>query len=86
GAMLSFELEGGVEAVGRFITAIGTFTLAESLGGVESLISHPATMTHADMGVEARQLAGINDGLLRLSIGLEHLDDLIAGLEKGFGA
>ena len=86
GAMLSFELEGGVEAVGRFITAIGTFTLAESLGGVESLISHPATMTHADMGVEARQMAGINDGLLRLSIGLEHLDDLIAGLEKGFGA
>lgn len=86
GAMLSFELEGGVEAVGRFITAIGTFTLAESLGGVESLISHPATMTHADMGVEARQIADINDGLLRLSIGLEHLDDLIDGLEKGFGA
>ena len=86
GAMLSFELEGGVEAVRRVVSAISTFTLAESLGGVESLIAHPATMTHADMGVEARQVAGISDALLRLSIGLEHEDDLISGLEKGFAA
>lgn len=86
GAMLSFELKGGVDAVRRFVGAIGTFTLAESLGGVESLIAHPATMTHADMGIEARRVAGIRDALLRLSIGLEHVDDLIAGLEKGFSA
>lgn len=86
GAMLSFELEGGVEAVRRFVDAVGTFTLAESLGGVESLIAHPATMTHADMGEEARAIAGISDALLRLSIGLEHEDDLIAGLDQGFAA
>src|SRR3546814_1555066 len=55
GAMLSFELAGGVEAVKRFVTEVRMFTLAESLGGVESLIAHPATMTHADMGEEARR-------------------------------
>jgi hypothetical protein len=72
GAMLSFELSGGVEAVRRFIAAARTFTLAESLGGVESLVAHPATMTHADMGAQARAAAGIGDGLLRLSVGLTH--------------
>lgn len=61
-------------------------TLAESLGGVESLIAHPATMTHADMGEEARTVAGIGDGLLRLSIGLEAEEDLIAGLDAGLAA
>jgi cystathionine gamma-synthase len=86
GAMLSFDLAGGAAAVARLVEAIGTFTLAESLGGVESLIAHPATMTHADMGEEARRVAGIGDGLLRLSIGLEHPDDLIAGLAQGFAA
>ncbi|MBN8829514.1 MAG: cystathionine gamma-synthase [Sphingomonadales bacterium] len=86
GAMMSFELEGGREAVRRFVEAVGAFTLAESLGGVESLVSHPATMTHASMGPEARAIAGISDGLLRLSIGLEHQDDLIAGLEQGLKA
>jgi cystathionine gamma-synthase len=86
GAMLSFELAGGVDAVRRFLAAVGTFTLAESLGGVESLISHPATMTHADMGEEARAVAGISDDLLRLSIGLESETDLVAGLMQGLAA
>lgn len=86
GAMLSFELAGGVAAVRRFIGAVRFFTLAESLGGVESLVAHPATMTHADMGEEARAVAGIDDSLLRLSIGLEAEQDLIAGLEEGLAA
>ncbi|BAV66054.1 cystathionine gamma-synthase [Sphingobium cloacae] len=86
GAMLSFELAGGVEAVRRFLPAVRFFTLAESLGGVESLVAHPATMTHADMGDEARAVAGISDGLLRFSIGLEAEKDLIAGLEEGLAA
>src|SRR3546814_5108109 len=83
GAMMSFDLAGGAPAAARLVEAITVFTLAESLGGVESLIAHPATMTHADMGAEARRVAGIGDGLLRLSIGLENPDDLIAGLEIG---
>ena len=69
--MLSFELEGGSEAVRSFATALQVFTFAESRGGVESLIAHPTTMTHAGMGEEARLAAGINDSLLRVSIGLE---------------
>lgn len=86
GAMLSFELAGGVEAVRRFVEAVDMFTLAESLGGVESLVAHPATMTHADMGEAARGVAGITDGLLRLSVGLENERDLLAGLEQGLAA
>lgn len=86
GAMLSFDLAGGVSAVRRFIAAVRVFTLAESLGGVESLVAHPATMTHADMGAEARAVAGIGDGLLRLSVGLEAEEDLIAGLDQGLAA
>lgn len=86
GAMMSFELDGGVPAVRRFVGHVRHFTLAESLGGVESLVAHPATMTHVDMGAEARAKAGIGDGLLRLSVGLEHIDDLLAGLEAGLAA
>jgi len=86
GAMLSFELDGDQDAIRFFVEAVGTFTLAESLGGVESLIAHPATMTHADMGEEARRVAGITSNLLRLSIGLEHEADLVNGLEQGFAA
>lgn len=81
GAMLSFELAGGVQAVRPFVEAVQTITLAESLGGVESLVAHPATMTHAGMGAEARKVAGIGDGLLRLSVGLEAESDLIADLQ-----
>lgn len=86
GAMLSFELAGGVDAVRRFVATVGFFTVAESLGGTESLVAHPATMTPADMGEEARARAGIGDGLLRLSVGLEAEEDLIAGLERGLAA
>jgi hypothetical protein len=80
--MLSFELAGGVAAARRFAEAVDIITLADSLGGVETLVAHPATMTHAGMGPEARQAAGISDGLLRLSIGLEAEVDLISDLEK----
>ena len=80
GAMLSVELEGGEQAVRAFVHGLRYFTLAESLGGVESLVAHPATMTHAAMSAEARAVAGISDGLLRLSVGIEHADDLHADL------
>ena len=80
GAMLSVELEGGTDAVRAFLDGLECFTLAESLGGVESLVAHPATMTHAAMSAEARAGAGIGDGLLRLSVGIEHADDLVADI------
>lgn len=86
GAMLSFDLAGGIPAVRAFVEGARVFTLAESLGGVESLIAHPPTMTHASMDAEVRHVAGIGDGLLRLSVGLEAEADLIAGLEAGFAA
>lgn len=79
GAMLSFELDDEA-AVRAFVDGLRCFTLAESLGGVESLVAHPATMTHAAMTPEARQQAGIRDGLLRLSVGIEYVDDLLADL------
>jgi cystathionine gamma-synthase len=80
GAMLSVELEGGEAAVRAFLDGLECFTLAESLGGVESLVAHPATMTHAAMTPEVRAAAGIGDGLLRLSVGIEHADDLAADI------
>jgi cystathionine gamma-synthase len=76
GAMLSFELAGGEAAVRAFLDGLRCHTLAESLGGVESLVAHPATMTHAAMSPAARAAAGIGDGLLRLSVGIEALEDL----------
>ncbi|HEX8902456.1 cystathionine gamma-synthase [Vitreimonas sp.] len=82
GAMLSIDLAGEARIVPVFLDKLQRFTLAQSLGGVESLVSHPATMTHASMTPEARARAGITDTLLRLSIGLEHEDDLIADLEQ----
>lgn len=83
GAMLSFELAGGEAAVRRLLEGLELFSLAESLGGVESLIAHPATMTHAAMTPEARATAGIGAGLLRVSVGIEHIDDLAAELAAG---
>jgi cystathionine gamma-synthase len=80
GAMVSVELKGGIPQVRAFIDGLQMFSLAESLGGVESLIAHPATMTHAAMSPEARTTAGITDGLLRLSIGIEAKDDLMRDL------
>jgi cystathionine gamma-synthase len=76
GAMVTIELEGGVEAAKRFTNALQFFSLAESLGGVESLVAHPATMTHAAMEPAARAAAGLAEGLLRLSIGIESIEDL----------
>jgi cystathionine gamma-synthase len=80
GAMVSFTLRGGRDGVERVTAALTCFTLAESLGGVESLVAHPATMTHASMDAAARQTAGITDGLLRLSVGIELAEDLVADL------
>ncbi|MFO0511357.1 MAG: cystathionine gamma-synthase [Gammaproteobacteria bacterium] len=86
GAMLTIELDGGTAAVARFVDAIELFSLAESLGGVESLAAHPATMTHAAMSPEARAAAGLVDGLLRLSVGIEAIEDLKRDLERGLAA
>ncbi|HEY4445942.1 MAG TPA: cystathionine gamma-synthase [Steroidobacteraceae bacterium] len=83
GAMLSFELKGGEAAVEEFLCGLECFTLAESLGGVESLISHPASMTHAGMEESARLHAGIGPGLLRVSVGIEDPADLVADLTAG---
>ena len=80
GAMLSFELQGGEDAVRAFLDGLQCITLAESLGGVESLVAHPATMTHAAMAPEARRAAGISDTLLRLSVGIEDIADLLRHL------
>lgn len=86
GAMLSFELAGGLEAVRAFVGAVQIFTLAESLGGVESLVAHPPTMTHAAMDAAALATAGITNGLLRLSVGLEAEEDLLADLGRALDA
>jgi cystathionine gamma-synthase len=83
GAMPSFELAGGEAAIAAFLTGLSCFTLAESLGGVESLIAHPASMTHAGMEESARLRAGISAGLLRVSVGIEDAADLVADLEAG---
>ena len=80
--MVSFELAGGIDAVRRFVSGLEHFSLAESLGGVESLVAHPATMTHASMAPEARARAGITDSLLRLSVGIEAADDLCGDLAR----
>ncbi len=86
GAMISFLLKGNMDDVNAFARSLSIFRLAQSLGGTESLMNHPATMTHASMGDEAKAKAGVSDGLLRLSVGLEHIDDLIADLQNGFTA
>ena len=82
GAMLSFELHGGESAIRRFVASLEHFSLAESLGGVESLIAHPATMTHAAMDAAARRNAGISDALLRLSVGIEDVRDLRSDISR----
>jgi cystathionine gamma-synthase len=83
GAVVTLELAGGHEAVRSFASALQCFSLAESLGGVESLVAHPATMTHAAMDPEARGRAGLADGLIRLSVGIEALEDLRQDLARG---
>ncbi len=83
GSLVSFELHGGEPAVRALLAGLECFALAESLGGVESLIAHPTTMTHAAMDAEARQAAGIGDSLLRLSVGIEADADLVRDLRLG---
>jgi cystathionine beta-lyase len=80
GGMISMVIEGGLEAAKRFLSRCELFTLAESLGGVESLIEHPAIMTHASIPPEQRKALGIDDGFIRLSVGIEHIGDLQADL------
>ena len=82
GGMISFGLKGGFSAVERFVANVRLFTLGESLGGVESLVCYPPQMTHAALGAEERARRGIRDNLLRLSVGLEHMDDLEYDLEQ----
>jgi cystathionine gamma-synthase len=84
GAMISFEVGATPAEIPAFLEGLELFTLAESLGGVESLVAHPATMTHAAMTGEDQQAAGIAGNLLRLSIGIEHPDDLVADLQRAF--
>jgi len=82
GGMVSLKLKGGIEAVNRFLRRIKVFSLAESLGGVASLAEHPATMSHASMPEDFREKTGITDDLIRLSVGLENIDDLIEDLRQ----
>ena len=81
GGMVSIITDGNIENVREILNKFEVFTLAESLGGVESLVSHPATMTHASIPKEKREELGINDGLIRLSIGLETIDDILSDLK-----
>jgi cystathionine gamma-lyase len=82
GGMITIFLKGGIAESRRFLENVNIFALAESLGGVESLIEHPAIMTHASVPTEQRKVLGISDSLVRLSVGIEHTDDLLADLEQ----
>jgi cystathionine gamma-synthase len=82
GAVVTVALRGGRPAVAAFLRGLECFSLAESLGGVESLVSHPCTMTHAAMPPAARERAGIGEGLLRLSVGIEAATDLVDDVER----
>lgn len=84
GGMLSFEIKGGFREAKTFLENLEIFSLAESLGGVESLIEHPASMTHASVPKEEREKIGVTDNLIRISVGIENIDDLIEDLKKGF--
>ena len=84
--MVTFFIKGGLDESRRFLENLRLFTLAESLGGVESLVDHPAIMTHASVPPAQRQALGISDTLIRLSVGIEHVDDLIADLDHGLKA
>ena len=86
GGMLAFRVRGGLPAARSLLERVRVFSLAESLGGVESLIEHPALMTHASMPEANRLALGIDDGLIRLSVGIESLDDLIADLDQALDA
>ncbi|MBO0861394.1 MAG: PLP-dependent transferase, partial [Chloracidobacterium sp.] len=83
GALIAFEVAGGVEAGVRLMNSVKLCSLAENLGAAETLITHPVSMTHGDVPPEQRAAAGITDGLVRLSVGLENPDDLIADIDQG---
>ena len=85
GGMISIDLKTDLAGARRFLERCELFTLAESLGGVESLIEHPAIMTHASIPADVRAALGIGDALVRLSVGIEDVDDLIADLERALG-
>jgi cystathionine gamma-lyase len=82
GGIISIELSGGLEVSKSFLEKTKIFSLAESLGGVESLIEHPALMTHASVPAEIRDKIGITDGLIRLSVGIESVEDLIDDIDQ----
>ena len=82
GGMITMEISGGLEKAKQFLEKVQIFTLAESLGGVESLVEHPAIMTHASIPAEQRASLGISDGLVRLSVGVEDCEDLIEDLKQ----
>lgn len=84
GGMIAFEVKGGVEAGKKIMNSVKFCQLAVSLGGVETLVQHPASMTHFSMGKDAREKAGITDGLIRLSVGIENVDDIIDDLKQAF--
>ena len=80
--IVTFELDADLEATTAFVSGLSIFALAESLGGIESLVDHPASMTHASIPRPEREKVGIRDGLVRLSVGIEHVDDLAADLDR----
>ncbi len=86
GGMITFWLSGGLDEARRFLESVRVFTLAESLGGVESLIEHPVIMTHSSVPAENRAALGISDNLIRVSVGIEDTDDLIADLDGAMAA
>src|SRR5699024_5934750 len=86
GGMITFVMKDGLEPARKFLEKVQIFALAESLGGVESLVEHPAIMTHASVPAEIRKELGIDDGLIRLSVGIEDVDDLLADLEQALKA
>ena len=86
GAIVTFRLDGGCDRVARFVKALKLFLFAESLGGVESLVCHPATMSHGTLAAEERRTVGIDDGTIRLSVGIEDIEDLIEDLDHALAA
>ncbi len=86
GGMLCFVAKGGIDASKRLLSRVQLFACAESLGGVESLIEHPGIMTHGGLSRDQREALGISDGLIRVSVGIEDVEDLKKDLERGFAA
>jgi O-acetylhomoserine (thiol)-lyase len=86
GAVLAFEIDGGAAAGSRFVEALSLHSHVANIGDVRSLVIHPATTTHSQLSVEEQAAAGVTPGLVRLAVGLEHIDDILADLESGFAA